>query len=83
MGILFQYIVVLNTMIVFKSLMVFGFATCSMLFTLNEDLKNNLKTVNDNAKRKETRPNIPNQFSRIVQFHCKLIKFSRIIHIYR
>lgn len=56
--------------------MIFGFGTCSMLFTMLEELKNNLKTVNKNAKRREHRPKIAEQFSQIVQFHCKLIQLS-------
>lgn len=60
-------------------LAIFGLGTCSMLFQLTNDMKNNLKTINDNAQRKRNRSKIVIQFSHFVQFHSKLIQLSFII----
>lgn len=45
-------------------------------------MKYNLKTINDNAKRRKIRPKIVKQFSQFVQFHCELIQLSFFIQKY-
>lgn len=71
-----QYTLVMNVVVIFKCLTTFGFGTCSMLFPLSNDMKNNLKAINNNAKPKRNRWKIANQFSQFVRFHSQLIQFS-------
>lgn len=52
--------------------MVFGIGTCSMMFSLAEDMKNNLKAINSRKKKLEK----VHRLSQFVQFHSKLIKLN-------
>lgn len=81
-GVCIQYMFLMNVMIICKCLGIFGLGTCSMLFPLTKDMKYNLKTINDNAKRRKIRPKIVKQFSQFVQFHCELIQLSFFIQKY-
>lgn len=65
-------------MTAFKCLVIFGIGTCPMLFQLTNDMKNNLETININAKRKNSQSKIVKQFSQFIQFHSKLIQLSII-----
>lgn len=63
-------------MVIVKCLAICGFGTFSMLFPLTDDLKNDLKMINENAKRRRNRSKIVNQFSQFVPFHSKLVQLS-------
>lgn len=65
-----------SVMIAVKCLVFFGIVTCSMLFLLINDIKRDLKLINENAKHKKYRSKISNQFREFVQFHSKLIQLS-------
>lgn len=73
------YVLLMNTLVALKCLTTFGFGTCSMLFPLTNDLKSNLKTMNDNARRRKYRSKITKQLSRFIQFHCKLLQLSLFV----
>lgn len=65
-----------TVMVAVKCLVFFGIGTCSMLFSLINDIKCDLKVINENARHKKNRSKISNQFSQFVQFHSKLIQLS-------
>lgn len=48
-----------------------------MLFPLVNDMKNDLKIINHNAKHKRNRLAMGKQFAQFVQFHSKLLQLRK------
>lgn len=71
-----QYILDINLMISAKCFAVVVFGTCSMLFTLIEDMKDGMRIIDANSKRKKKRSKIVQQFVQFIQLHSKLIQLS-------
>lgn len=63
-------------MISAKCFAVVVFGTCSMLFTLTEDMKDGMRIIDANSKRKKKRSKIVQQFVQFIQLHSKLIQLS-------
>lgn len=61
-------------MVAFKCLAIFAFGTCAMLFPLTRDMKKSLKSIKDQARRKNNRSQIAHKFVQFVQFHSKLMQ---------
>lgn len=71
-----QSILSICVMVTLECLAIFGLGTCLMLFPLTKDMKNNLRTISHDARRKKNRSKIIKQFSQFIQFHSKLIQLS-------
>lgn len=69
-------VLVFNLMVIVKCFTIFGFGTCSMLFSLTEDIKCSLRTISHTARYKRNRSKSLKQLCQFVQFHSELIQLS-------
>lgn len=71
-----QYIFILNTMIILKSIAMIGFAALSMLFSLANDIKCDLDIINLCSKFKRERSKMVKKLPQFIQFHSDTIQLS-------
>lgn len=60
-----------------ECLVSFGFACFLFSLAAADDMKNDIRLMNENARKKQTRPLIFEQFSEFIRF----VKFRRFVHI--
>lgn len=71
------------TFFVALAILKFAIGIYLFVFSMVEDIKCDLESINRNAKFKKTRVEVVQQFSGIVQFHSKVMQLSTFQFIHR
>lgn len=75
-AIAYEYMGGVCTFFVAMAILKYAIVVYFFLFSMIDDIKCDLESINRNAKKKKTRMEVVKQFSEMIQFHWKVMELS-------